>query len=129
MTFVLVGGGSTGMEMAGAIAELAKAALVRDFRHINPRAARILLVEAGPTILPAFRADLRDYAARALTRMGVEIRVGCPIEQVDAEGVAAKGERIAAATVIWCAGVAANPAGRWLNRSEEHTSELQSLMG
>ena len=115
MTCVLVGAGPTGVEMAGAVAELTKAALARDFRHINPRAARIVLVEAGPHILPAFRAELRRYAAQALIRKGVEVRVKAPIEQIDGWGVVAKGERIPAATVVWCAGVAANPAGEWLS--------------
>jgi NADH:ubiquinone reductase (H+-translocating) len=125
MTFVLVGAGSTGVEMAGAIAELAKAALARDFRRINPRAAKIVLVEAGPHILPAFRPELRDYAAKALRRMGVEIRVDTPIELVDADGVVAKGERIAAATVVWCAGVAANPVGRWLKVDTARNGQVE----
>jgi NADH dehydrogenase len=114
MTFVLVGGGPTGVEMAGAIAELAKATLARDFRHIDPKAARILLIEAGPRLLPGFAEDLAAYAGAMLARMGVEVRLDSMIEQIDAEGVIARGERIAAATVIWCAGVQATPVGAWL---------------
>lgn len=124
MTFVLVGGGSTGVEMAGAVAELAKAALAKDFRRIDPRSARIVLVEAGPSILPAFRPELQRYAAEALRRRGVEILLETPIEEVDAGGVVAKGARIAAATVVWCAGVAANPVGRWLKVPTERNGTV-----
>jgi NADH dehydrogenase FAD-containing subunit len=116
LTFVLVGGGPTGVELAGAIAELAKSTLARDFRHIDPGAARIILVEAGPRLLPAFPEKLGRYAASALGRMGVEVRLETPIEQVDATGVIAKGERIEAFSVIWSAGVQATPVGRWLGR-------------
>jgi NADH dehydrogenase len=116
LTFVLVGGGPTGVEMAGAIAELAKASLARDFRHIDPRAARIILVEAGPRLLPAFPEKLGRYAAAVLERMGVEVRLATPIEHVDATGVIASGERIDAAVVIWSAGVQATQVGRWLGR-------------
>jgi NADH dehydrogenase len=114
MTFVLVGGGPTGVEMAGAIAELAKATLARDFRHIDPKAARILLIEAGPRLLPGFAESLAAYARTTLARMGVEVRLDSMIEQIDAEGVIARGERIPAATLIWCAGVHATSVGAWL---------------
>ena len=114
LTFVLVGGGPTGVEMAGAIAELAKATLARDFRHIDPKSARILLVEAGPRLLPAFSEKLSAYARSALARMGVDVRLEAMIEHIDEEGVIARGERIPAATVIWSAGVRATPVGQWL---------------
>jgi NADH dehydrogenase len=114
LTFVLVGGGPTGVEMAGAIAELAKATLARDFRHIDPKSARILLVEAGPRLLPAFPEKLSAYARSALARMGVDVRLETMIEQIDEEGVIARGERIPAATVIWSAGVQATSVGHWL---------------
>jgi NADH:ubiquinone reductase (H+-translocating) len=114
LTFVLVGGGPTGVEMAGAIAELAKATLARDFRHIDPKSARILLVEAGPRLLPAFPEKLSAYARSTLARMGVDVRLETMIEHIDEEGVIARGERIPAATVIWSAGVQATPVGRWL---------------
>lgn len=124
MTFVLVGGGSTGVEMAGAVAELAKAALARDFRRIDPRSARIILVEAGPGILPAFRPELQRHAVEALQHRGVEILLETPIETIDEGGVVAKGERIPAATVIWCAGVVANPAGEWLKVATERNGTV-----
>jgi NADH:ubiquinone reductase (H+-translocating) len=114
LTFVLVGAGPTGVEMAGALAELAHATLSRDFRHINPKTAHILLVEAGPRILGDFPEKLADFARRALERMGVKVLVDSPIEAIDDSGVIAKGKRIEAANVIWCAGVEASPVARWL---------------
>ena len=114
LTFVLIGGGPTGVELAGAIAELAKATLARDFRHIDPRAARIVLVEAGPRLLPDFPEKLGAYAASALARMGVEVRLETMVEHLDEQGVIAGDERIPAATVIWSAGVRATPVGQWL---------------
>jgi NADH dehydrogenase len=114
MTFILVGAGPTGVEMAGALAELARAALAEDFRRINPRAARILLIEAGPRVLAGFPEKLATFAADSLRRMGVELLLGTKIESIDAEGVIANGERIPSATVVWCAGVEATPVARWL---------------
>jgi NADH:ubiquinone reductase (H+-translocating) len=114
MTFVLVGAGPTGVEMAGALAELARAALARDFRRINPRSARILLIEAGPRVLAGFPDRLAHFAERTLVHMGVELLMNTPISAVDAHGVTGKDERIEAATVIWCAGVQATPAASWL---------------
>lgn len=113
LTFVLVGAGPTGVEMAGALAELAHASLSRDFRHINPHTAHILLVEAGPRILSGFPDKLADFARRSLEK-GVEVLIDTPIEAIDGQGVIAKGERIEAANVIWCAGVEASPVARWL---------------
>src|SRR5690242_6962049 len=113
LTFVLVGAGPTGVEMAGALAELAHATLSRDFRHINPHTAHILLVEAGPRVLGGFPEKLARFARRSLEGMGVEVRLDTPIEAIDERGVVARGERIEAANVIWCAGVEASPvAGR-----------------
>jgi NADH dehydrogenase len=114
LTFVLIGGGPTGVEMAGALAELAKATLARDFSRIDPRAARILLVEAAPRLLGGFAERLGDYARRALAGMGVEVLTDTRIEAIDADGVVANGRRIPARTVIWCAGVKATPVGAWL---------------
>jgi NADH:quinone reductase (non-electrogenic) len=114
LTFVLVGAGPTGVELAGALAELARATLSRDFRHIDPGTARIVLVEAGPRILSEFPDKLADFAQRSLKRMGVEIIAGTPIEAIDAHGVTAKGRHIEAANVLWCAGVAATPVAQWL---------------
>lgn len=114
LTFVLVGAGPTGVEMAGAISELARKALVKDFRHINPSTARVILVEAGPRILPAFPEKLAQKAHRELRRFSVEVRTNAPVEQIDANGVIIHGQRIYSKTVIWSAGVAASSAGKWL---------------
>ena len=114
MNFVVVGGGATGVEMAGAIAELARKALASDFRLIDPRTARIVLVEAGPRLLPAFPPDLSDFARRSLEKLGVEVMLGTAVTQCDAQGVAVGHARIDAETVIWAAGVMASPAATWL---------------
>ena len=114
LTFVLVGAGPTGVEMAGALAELARAALPDEFRRIDPREARILLVEAAPRILLGFTDKLARFAQRTLERMGVEVLLNTPIKAVDAKGVVAGNRRIDAATVIWCAGVEATPVATWL---------------
>jgi NADH dehydrogenase len=114
LTFVIVGGGPTGVELAGAIAELARKALAADFRHIDPRSARILLCEAGDRVLPAFPAPLARYASRALGRLGVEVRLGSPVTDCDTRGVRLGTERVEAGTVLWAAGVAASPVARWL---------------
>jgi NADH dehydrogenase len=114
LTFVIIGGGPTGVELAGAVAELSRHALSREFRAIKPDAARIVLVEAGPDVLPAFPPDLRGFARRALERLGVEVRTGKPVTNVDAQTVQVGEERIEAATVLWAAGVAAAGVGRTL---------------
>jgi NADH dehydrogenase len=119
LTFVLVGAGPTGVEMAGAIGGLAHKTLVSDFRHINPKEARIVLVEALPRILLAFDERLAKKAHKALNRLGVEIRTNSPVEAIDSEGVVIGGQRLAAKTVIWTAGVAASPAGAWLGSETE----------
>lgn len=107
MTFVIVGAGPTGVEMAGAISELARKALARDFHHIDPSLARVILVEAADEVLPAFKAKLARFARRALHRLGVEVLTGAPITACDARGVSIGAQRIEAGTVIWAAGVAA----------------------
>jgi NADH dehydrogenase FAD-containing subunit len=114
LTIVLVGGGPTGVEMAGAIAELARLTMWRDFRRIDPRTARILLVESGPRLLAAFDPALSRKVERRLRRMGVEVLTNAPVEMVDEEGVTAGGQRLRSQTVIWTAGVAATPVARWL---------------
>jgi NADH dehydrogenase len=114
LTFVLVGGGPTGVEMAGALAELAHASLSRDFRHINPHTAHILLVEAGLRLLSGFPEKLADFARHSLERMGVEVLLDTPIEAIDRHSVLARGKRIETANVIWCAGVEASPVAQWL---------------
>src|SRR5581483_7664276 len=120
LTFVLVGAGPTGVEMAGAIAELARKALAKDFRHINPASARVILVEAAPRILSTFPEKLARKAQKALNRLGVEVRTGSPVESIDANGVSLDGKRIASKTVIWSAGVSASPASKWLGAETDH---------
>ncbi len=114
LTFVLVGAGPTGVELAGALAELARATLSRDFRHIDPGTARIILVEAGPRVLSEFPSQLAEFARRSLEHMGVEVLTGTPIEAIGANGVTANGQYIEAANVLWCAGVVATPVAQWL---------------
>lgn len=114
LTFVIVGGGPTGVEMAGAIIELARKTLVSDFHHIDPSSARVILAEAGPRILPAFAEDLSAFAAASLRRKGVEVLCGEPVTDVGPRGVTMGGENIPARTVVWAAGVKASPAARWL---------------
>jgi NADH:ubiquinone reductase (H+-translocating) len=125
MTVVLVGGGPTGVEMAGAVAELAKQTLKREFRHIRPEDTRVILLEALPRLLTPFPEALASFAQRALERLGVEVRTGAMVERVDEQGVVAGGERIAAASVIWTAGVRAAPVGRWLGVETEKTGQVR----
>ncbi|BDU75824.1 NAD(P)/FAD-dependent oxidoreductase [Mesoterricola sediminis] len=114
LTFVIVGGGPTGVELAGTLKEMARLSLPRDFRRIRTERARVVLVEAGPRILPAFGEDLAEAAQRSLARIGVEVRVDQAVTGVDAAGVDLGAERIPARTVLWAAGVAASPLGRCL---------------
>jgi NADH dehydrogenase FAD-containing subunit len=127
LNFAVIGGGPTGVEMAGAIAELARRALARNFRTIDPRDARIVLIEAGPSVLAAFPETLSTWATQALTRLGVEVRVGRPVTTCDAAGVEVGGERIPAATVIWAAGVAASAAAKWLSAESDRSGRLKVL--
>ncbi|CAH1670022.1 Type II NADH:quinone oxidoreductase Ndh [Hyphomicrobiales bacterium] len=115
LTFVIVGGGPTGVEMAGAIAELVRHAADRDFRRITPESTSIVLVEAGARILPGFREELSRAAHAALEAMGVAIATGSAVTDVSEDGVRLGATRLAARTVIWAAGVKASPAGRWLD--------------
>jgi NADH dehydrogenase len=109
MTFLIVGGGPTGVELAGAIAEISRHVLRRDFRAIDPREANVQVLEAGPRILPTFAPGLAGKAQRALERMGVQVRTGCPVREVEAGWVVAGDSRIEAATILWAAGVRASP--------------------
>jgi NADH dehydrogenase len=127
LTFVLVGAGPTGVEMAGAIAELAHKAIASDFRHIDPKTARIILIEAGPRILPTFPENLAQKAQRALKRLGVEVRTGAAVEAIDENGVVAAGSHIAAKTVIWSAGVKASAAGQWLKAEVDRGGRVKVL--
>ncbi len=114
LTFVVVGAGATGVEMAGSIAELARNTLARDFRHIQPSTARVVLCDAGDRVLASFPRALSDYAARRLQRIGVELRLDAGVKALDDRGVLAGNERIDAAFVFWAAGTAATPVARWL---------------
>jgi NADH dehydrogenase len=125
LTFVLVGAGPTGVEMAGSIGGLAHKTLVSDFRSIDPGQTRIVLVEALPRILAAFSEPLARKAHTALTRLGIEVRTNAPVEAIDSEGVVIAGERLAARTVIWTAGVAASPAGEWLGAGADRAGRVK----
>lgn len=115
MTFVIVGGGPTGVELAGAIAELAHQNLPQEFRHIDTRRTRVVLIEAGPRILPSFTEDLSAYAHAALERLGVDIQLGAAVSECSAEGVIYGGKPLAAKVILWAAGVRASAAAAWLN--------------
>lgn len=125
MNLVIVGGGPTGVELAGAIAELARRALAKDFRHIDPRAARIVLVEAGPRILSTMPEDLSADAQRRLEKLGVEVRLNTPVTAVDAGGVTMGATRIESRCVIWAAGVAASPAGQWIGAECDRVGRIK----
>ena len=115
LTFVVVGGGPTGVEMAGTMLELARKALAADFRRIDLRTARVILIEAGPRLLSSFPETLSEYARQALVRLGVDVQLGVAVTGCDADGVDTASGRIDAATVIWAAGVEASPVARWLD--------------
>ena len=125
LTFVLVGAGPTGVEMSGAIAELAHKALTSDFRHIDTKSSRILLVEAAPRILATFPESLARKSKRKLERMGVEVREGSAVEQVEEHGVVVGGEYIEAHNIIWSAGVSASPAGKWLGAEVDRAGRVK----
>ena len=125
MTFVVVGGGPTGVEMAGAIAELAKRALASDFQSIDPLCATIILVEAAPRLLTPFVASLSDAAQRSLQQLGVEVRLGVAVTGCSCEGVRLGDEFIPTRTIIWAAGVMASPAGRWLGAESDRAGRVK----
>lgn len=114
LTFVVIGGGPTGVELAGTIAELAHDTLRPDFRSFDTRTAKVVLIEAGPRILPGFMKTLSEYALRALNSLGVEVLLGQPVSRCDERGVEIGGGLLPAQTILWAAGVAASPAGEWL---------------
>ena len=124
MQFVIVGGGPTGVELAGAIAELAHFTLAADFRRIDPRSASITLVEAGPRILPTFHESLSDYAKRSLIKLGVKVKVNSMVTECSNDGVLLGEQHIAAANIIWAAGVAASPIGQWLNTQTDRSGRV-----
>ncbi len=115
LRFVIVGGGATGVELAGTIAELARFTLAADFRRIDPRSASVVLVEAGSRVLPFVSADSSAYAQSALEKLGVDVRLGTPVTRCDAQSVTIGDEPLPCRTVLWAAGVAASPVGRWLD--------------
>lgn len=127
LTFVLVGAGPTGVEMAGAIVELAHRSLTSDFRTIDPASARIIFVEAASRILLGFPKSLARKGERALTGLGVEVRINAPVEAIDCEGMVIAGTRLPAKTVIWTAGVAASPAGHWLGAEMDRAGRVNVL--
>ncbi len=124
LNFVIIGGGPTGVELAGAIAELAKVALAMDFRNIDPRLARIILIEAGPRVLATFPETLSAFAKTALEKLGVEVQVGRAVTACDASGVIVGGQRVEARTIIWAAGVAASPAAKWLAAEKDRVGRV-----
>ena len=125
LTFPIVGGGATGVELAGTLAEIARHTLKREFRHIDPAAARVLLIEAGPRVLPSFPPSLSAKAQRQLERLGVVVRTGRAVTGVDDRGVWIGEERIGARTVLWAAGVAASPVGATLGVAVDRAGRVQ----
>ncbi len=125
LTFVIIGGGATGVEMAGAIAEVARQTLQHDFRRIDPRTSRIVLIEAGPRLLPALPEALSDYARRSLGSMGVTVELNRKVIGCDAQGVSLDGGRIEAATVIWAAGVVASSAAQWIGAEHDRAGRIK----
>ena len=125
LTFVIVGGGATGVEMAGAIAEVARQTLAADFRRIDPRTARIALIEAGPRLLPTFPTEQSDYVRAALERAGVEVKTDTRVIKCDAQGIDFEVGRIDAGTIIWAAGVVATPAARWLDAEADRAGRVK----
>jgi NADH dehydrogenase/putative oxidoreductase len=124
LTFLIVGGGPTGVELAGAIAELARFGLDQDFRNFDPAGARIILVQAGPRLLPTFPERLSAIAQRALEKLGVEIRLASRVNHIDERGVGVDSERIEARTILWAAGVAASPAATWLKAPSDRAGRI-----
>ncbi|AMN45032.1 NAD(P)/FAD-dependent oxidoreductase [Rhodoplanes sp. Z2-YC6860] len=125
LTFVVIGGGPTGVEVAGAIAELAKRALASDFRSIDPRCARIILVEAAPRVLAPFDQTLSDAARHSLEQLGVEVQLGAAVTHCSDDGVRLGDSFIPARTIIWAAGVMASPAGRWLGAETDRAGRVK----
>jgi NADH:ubiquinone reductase (H+-translocating) len=125
LTFAVVGGGPTGVELAGTLAEIARHTLRGEFRHFDPARARVQLVEAGPRVLANFPPELSDKAAAQLRRLGVQVLTGAPVQAIDANGYERGGERTLARTVLWAAGVAASPLGRLLGAPLDRAGRVQ----
>lgn len=124
LTFVVVGGGPTGVELAGALAELAKTGMDMEYRRIDPAQARVLLVQSAPRVLPTFSPQSSEEAARALGALGVEVMTGAKVTSIDAEGVHVNDVRISARTTFWAAGVTASPAARWLGQAGDRAGRI-----
>jgi NADH:ubiquinone reductase (H+-translocating) len=125
LTFVMVGAGPTGVELAGALAVLTHTTLMGDFRQIDPASTRIVLVDMAPRVLTPFSEGLSQAAKRHLETLGVEVRLGHSVEQIDDDGVVVGGERIVSKTVIWTAGVAPSPAGKWLHVETDRAGRVR----
>ena len=125
LTFAVVGAGPTGVELAGAMVELARHAMTRDFRRIDPRMARIVLIEAGPRVLPSFPEKLSAFALRSLEQMGVQVLTGTRVTRCTSVGVECGEERIAASTIVWAAGVVASPAGAWIGAERDRAGRIR----
>jgi len=125
LTFVLVGAGPTGVELSAAIAELVHSTLKSEFRRIDPASARIVLVDMAPRVLGTFSEGLSKAAKERLEKLGVEVRLGHSVDQIDADGIVVAGERIASNTVIWTAGVAPSPAGKWLKVETDRAGRVR----
>jgi len=124
LTFVLVGAGTVGVEMAGTLAEMSRMALAHDFHHIDARSARIVLYEAEPRVLPSYPEVLSAKAQRHLEQLGVKVYTSTRVTSIDADGVIADGQRVPTATVLWSAGVLASPAGRWINSATDKSGRI-----
>ena len=125
LTFVMVGAGPTGVEMAGAVAELVRMTLRSEFRRIDPTSARIVLVDTGNRVLGSFSESLSAAAKKRLEKLGVQVRLGHGVDHIDADGVVVAGERIFSKTVIWTAGVAPSPAGKWLKVETDRAGRVR----
>jgi NADH dehydrogenase FAD-containing subunit len=124
LTFVVVGGGPTGVELAGALAELARTGLEKEYRAIDPATARVILVQSAPRILPAFSPVLSAHAERSLRDLGVDVRTDARVTHIDQDGVEIDGLRVAARTAFWAAGVAASPAAKWLGLAGDKSGRV-----
>jgi NADH dehydrogenase len=124
LTFVLVGAGTVGVEMASTLAEMSRMALTYDFHHIDARSARILLYETAPRVLPSYPEVLSAKAQRHLEQLGVKVYTGTRVTSIDADGIIANGQPVPAATVLWSAGVLASPAGRWINSATDKSGRI-----
>jgi NADH dehydrogenase/putative oxidoreductase len=125
LTFLVVGGGPTGVELAGAIAELARFGMEKEFRSFDPAQSRVILVQSAPRLLPAFPESLAAIAQRSLEALGVDVRLGSRVEGIDGDGVTISGQRVAAKTVLWAAGVTASPAASWLGATADNAGRVK----